>query len=200
MTIDMRPQTDDYPDHIEPAVAAAAEGRIEEGARLLQPIASPPLELPKRKPLSRELMVLVFRRDSFCCKYCRGKTILTPVMELLGGLYPELFPFQSAGWKAGITHPAIISRSPAVDHVLPAAWGGSNDLENLVTACTPCNSIKSDMSLEQIGWEVVEVAHPGWDGLSRYYESLWKAAGRSKPEYHSAWLRLLNQERGLHSL
>lgn len=187
----MRPQTDEYPDHIEPAVAAAASGQVEDGARLLQPIAYPPRELPRRKPLSRELMVLVFQRDSYCCRYCGGRTILTPVMELLGVLYPDIFPFQSAGWKAGVTHPAVISRSPAVDHVVPAAWGGSNQISNLVTACTPCNSIKSDMSLEQIGWQLVQVANPGWDGLAHYYEALWNTAGRPKPQYHSAWLRVV---------
>jgi hypothetical protein len=39
-------------------------------------------------------------------------------MELIGGLYPELFPFHR-NWKGGETHPAIFSRSPVVDHVVP---------------------------------------------------------------------------------
>lgn len=187
----MRPQSDDYPDHIGPAVAAAAAGDLETGKHLLSPIAYHPRELPKRRTLRREQMVHIFRRDCFCCRYCGSKTILTPIMELLGTLYPEIFPFQSAGWRAGVTHPAVISRSPAVDHVVPAAWGGSNEEENLVTACTPCNSVKSDMNLDQIGWRVVEVSDPRWDGLFRYYRGLWVVAGRPKPEYHLAWLRAL---------
>lgn len=65
-------------------------------------------------------------------------------MALLGILYPESFPYHP-NWKAGLTHPAAITRSSVVDHVLPGAWGGDwNDDENLVTACWPCNGSKAD--------------------------------------------------------
>jgi HNH endonuclease len=33
-----------------------------------------------------------------------------------------------------------------IDHVVPLARGGSNDLTNLVLACEPCNKAKSDKS------------------------------------------------------
>ena len=31
-----------------------------------------------------------------------------------------------------------------VDHIIPVAKGGSDDLENLVAACKRCNSAKQD--------------------------------------------------------
>lgn len=34
-----------------------------------------------------------------------------------------------------------------VDHIVPVAAGGSDDRENLATACAPCNLGKSDRSL-----------------------------------------------------
>lgn len=187
----MRSEADEYPEYIERAIQALLSGGVDAGAAALEPIAYPPQVLPRRRSLSRAQMVRIFRRDSFLCRYCGGKTVITSVMELLGGIYPELFPFQSSAWKAGVTHPAVVTRSPAVDHVVPAAHGGTDDDANLVTACTPCNSIKSDFTLDQLGWELLSVTEDPWDGLSTYYRALWKMAGQPKPNYHGAWMTAL---------
>lgn len=37
-----------------------------------------------------------------------------------------------------------------VDHRLPRAWGGTNDLANLVTSCRYCNRAKSDLLIERL--------------------------------------------------
>jgi hypothetical protein len=109
------------------------------------------------------------------------------VLELLSAI--EVFPYHP-NWKAGQTHPAFASRAAMVDHVVPGSTGGAwLDEANLVTACNPCNSIKADFSLEQLGWELLEIASDGWDGLIRYYPELWEAAGRPKAAYHGGWMR-----------
>lgn len=36
-----------------------------------------------------------------------------------------------------------------IDHLMPVAKGGKDEVENLVTACAPCNSGKSDKTIEQ---------------------------------------------------
>lgn len=36
-----------------------------------------------------------------------------------------------------------------VDHVIPRASGGTDDFNNLVPACDPCNAAKGAMSLEE---------------------------------------------------
>ncbi|NLV77774.1 MAG: HNH endonuclease [Rhodococcus sp.] len=38
-----------------------------------------------------------------------------------------------------------------VDHVVPWSRGGSDDLENLVPACYPCNRDKADLTVEEWG-------------------------------------------------
>jgi hypothetical protein len=50
-----------------------------------------------------------------------------------------------------------------------------------------CNTAKSDLPLEQIGWALL----PRWDGLTRFYEPLWVRADRPRPRYHQDWLRAL---------
>ncbi len=64
--------------------------------------------------LSREEAMHVFKRDRFKCVYCG-----------LDGLHS----FEN--WL-------ILT----VDHIYPHAKGGSRRLDNLVTACQPCNLIK----------------------------------------------------------
>lgn len=69
---------------------------------------------------------------------------------------------------AGKTHPAIISRSPALDHVIPGSRGGDwLAQDNLVTACWPCNVLKADFHLEDIGWSLRPVVSGSWDDLPR---------------------------------
>ena len=79
---------------------------------------------------------------------------------------------------------------------------------NLATACNPCNKIKSDLGLKEIGWELHPPPDEEWDGLKRYYALLWAHVepelrqiakrlgwtdeGRAKEiRYHQEWLRLL---------
>ena len=64
--------------------------------------------------LSREDAMKVFKRDHFKCQYCG-----------LDGLH------RFENWL-------ILT----VDHVHPHAKGGSRSMDNLVTACQPCNLIK----------------------------------------------------------
>lgn len=47
----------------------------------------------------------------------------------------------------GATPPSVVLQ---VDHMQPVADGGSNDLDNLVTSCQPCNIGKGSRSLSQV--------------------------------------------------
>ena len=37
----------------------------------------------------------------------------------------------------------------AIDHIVPLYQGGTSDLSNLTVACTPCNSSKGGLTLEE---------------------------------------------------
>lgn len=94
------------------------------GARTaLDPIAYPRHEMPARPVMRRALMLTVFQRDRWTCRYCGGRTIFTPVMALLGTMFPDV-PFPSKLQRGG-AHPSVISCSAIVDQVIPDAHGGN---------------------------------------------------------------------------
>ena len=191
----MHPAGDDYPLVLQAAVDAVLCDGIAAGEEVLARIAYQPREIPRRPSLSRSVAARVYVRDGFHCRYCGRRVIPTVIMELLGGLYPESFPFHPA-WKGGMTHPAILSRSPVVDHVVPGSSGGDWGEEgNLVTACWPCNAAKADLSLEQLGWRLRPIPVTEWDGLTSTYQALWRAAGEPKPRLHAAWLKAFETAR-----
>jgi 5-methylcytosine-specific restriction endonuclease McrA len=185
-----RPKTDDYPEHLERVVAALASGDVEAARAALEPIAYPRRDVPRRTMPSAAIVASIYRRDRFQCRYCGCRVIPSPIMRLLSQFFPESFPYHQ-NWKGGATHPAVASRSPSLDHVVPWAGGGDNDPGNLVCACWVCNSVKGDLTLEQLGWELLPISDDaGWDGLTRYYAALWRLA--DEPPGHATWVRLFS--------
>jgi hypothetical protein len=188
------PPDDEYPKTIEMALRAIVKDGIDAGHAIISTIGYERRDIERRPGLTRAIQAAIYRRDAFQCRYCGAELIHTAIMELLGGLYPTAFPFHP-GWKGGETHPAILSRSPVVDHIDPGATSGEWRSEaNLVTACWPCNGRKADFTLEQLRWRVIDPPSPRWDGLVPYYAPLWQIAGRPKPTYHLAWIRALGVE------
>jgi hypothetical protein len=188
----MIPPDDDYPVVIEAAIRALVEYGPARGRGVIEQIAFPPRAITARPSVSRATAGRIFRRDGFICRYCGCRTIPTPIMQLVAGIYPDVFPYHP-NWKGGATHPAIPTRSAVVDHVVPGAHGGDWAEEaNMATVCWPCNVRKSDLTLEQLGWTLRPVeADSGWDGLTSLYPALWEAAGRPQSQLHGAWMRAL---------
>lgn len=188
----LMPDRDDYPEVIAVIVTQLVSGDREGAERLVAEIAYPRRTISRRPAIPRPLMVSVFRRDCWTCRYCGRRTVFYPVMSLLGKIFPEQFPYHS-NWKAGQTHPAVTACTAVVDHVVPGAVGGAwLDEGNLVTACWPCNARKGDLTLEQLGWQLRAVDESLWDGLSNVYRALWEIAGKPTDEAHPGWLQAVN--------
>jgi hypothetical protein len=193
-----RPRTDNYADELEMVVTALVAGDRASAADLIAPLAQPPRTVPVRAEASESVVALVYRRDGFRCRYCGCRVIPTQIMRLIAELFPDDFPYHR-NWKAGQTHPAIASRSPSLDHIIPWARGGTNDPENLACACWICNQIKGDLTIDQLGWALRDVPtadQRDWDGLTRFYRPLWELAGRPTNADHRLWLRLLDPAPG----
>ncbi len=176
---------------IEGAVRALLESGVDAGAAELAAIAYQPEDFRGRPALSRRLLGEVYRRDRYHCRYCGQRLIPASIMELVGTIYPDALPFHP-NWKGGQTHPAFVACSPIIDHVVPGSLGGDwFSLENLVTACWPCNSRKADLTLEQLSWTLLPVPETDWDGLVSLYMPLWQAAKEPKPRFHRDWMAAL---------
>jgi HNH endonuclease len=188
----LMPEQENYPQVIAEIVGQLVSGNRVGADRIMAGIAYRKQAIRKRPSISRPLMVRVFRRDCWTCRYCGGRTVFSPVMPLLGVIFPEHFPYHSH-WKAGQTHPAVAACSAVVDHVVPGALGGAwLEESNLATACWPCNVRKGDLTLEQLSWELRAVEVSSWDGLTGFYRQLWEIAGRPIAESHPQWLRALS--------
>ena len=91
---------------------------------------------------------------------------------------PVRFPWHP-NWKTGSIHPTFPMTTPTVDHKVPVVLGGTDDDDNLVTACWPCNQRKGDLPLTL---PLVEPADSSWCGLTDRYRTLWNKAGEP-PNY-----------------
>lgn len=108
-----------------------------------------------------------FARDGYRCRYCGSRVILKQAQKAFSAACPN-----AARW--GRTneekHFGLAILSASIDHILPFRRGGTNDLENLVTACGPCQFGRNQWILEEVEIEDPRKHAPhidGWDGLSR---------------------------------
>ncbi|MGH3695672.1 MAG: HNH endonuclease [Pseudonocardiaceae bacterium] len=183
----MRAPDDPYPDTLHEIIKARIAGDEVSASRALAGIRfEPRLRRPERCP-SRTVIAGIYARDNYHCRYCGERVILTPVMRLVARLYPEQFPYHP-NWKTDSTHPAFVSRSATLDHVVPIADEGDPvDPANLVTACWGCNRRKGDLRLDEIGWSLVEPADKAWKGFTELFFPLWEAVGRPDLSEDEAW-------------
>jgi HNH endonuclease len=122
--------------------------------------------VPVRMPNVAERHQIV-DRYGWNCSFCGIPVVAKNVRTKLTQLYPE-----AARWGSTVLsqHWALQAMWLQFDHILPHSRGGSNDIENVVITCAPCNFGRMDYTLEEVG-----VSDPRtrtiptrlWDGLTR---------------------------------
>lgn len=126
----------------------------------------------RSRSYTKKQKMKVFLRDGFIDRYTGDKLLIPGILKVLSVYYPKEFPYQ-AHWKMEQTHIAYWELVPTIDHIIPIAVGGEDKEENWVTTSMLHNSIKSNWTLDQIGWKVV---NPGnlkeWDGLTNLFIAL----------------------------
>jgi len=124
------------------------------------------LKAQRRMPSPSEKMLLHLR-DGHHCRFCGIPVIRQEIRKLLTTLYPH-----SAHWGASNAsrHPTLHAMQAQYDHLLPHSRGGTNDLDNLVITCSPCNYGRGHYTLEEMGLSDPRLRVPirtSWDGLER---------------------------------
>lgn len=125
-------------------------------------------------------------RDHFQCRYCGLRVLPIGVLRAFEAVVGSLF-FASAAKNA--SHGAALVFRATYDHVVPTSCGGQHALDNLVTACYPCNFGKAGYTLSQLGLDDPRARPlpPGnWDGLISLLPALRSVSRRSaQPEVPS---------------
>src|SRR6202023_3317624 len=98
---------------------------------------------PSRKQIPRKVQISVFRRDRWLCRWCKKPVIFGPAMkylqhDLTNSGYRDLAYWSPAFDRCGA--PLLDELAGAIDHVKPFSMGGTNDFDNLATACNKCNT------------------------------------------------------------
>lgn len=126
----------------------------------------------KTRNYSDKVKMKIYLRDGFIDRYTGDKLVNPGILKVLSNYYPKEFPYQSH-WKMSETHIAYWELIPTIDHLIPIAIGGEDCEENWVSTSMLHNSIKSNWSIEQVGWKLFK---PGniekWDGLTDLFIKL----------------------------
>ncbi|MGC4042814.1 MAG: HNH endonuclease [Armatimonas sp.] len=89
----------------------------------------------------------------------------------MNSLYPEVS--RRAGRRCEYCHApeSVFNFRFEVEHILPSADGGSDDLPNLCLACRACNSFKGAFThgIDSESGETVSLFHPRRDGWEEHF-------------------------------
>jgi hypothetical protein len=133
------------------------------------------LEVPKEKQDSRHISVplgrSILERDGYLCRYCQIPVFYTAEAKKLQALFgAEHFRVSKSN---RIAHGTLRAFYNSFDHVVPLSRGGRTSLDNLVTACYPCNFGKDNFTLNQLlmlspfGSSPTRTGHDGFTTLLR---------------------------------
>lgn len=125
----------------------------------------PKAQQPRMPSAASQLAIL--RRDGFRCRFCETKLVVKSIHNVFSKAVPDA---ARQGPTNETRHFGIGNLTASVDHIIPYSRGGTNDPDNLVTACPTCNYGRGAWLLEE-----VEIENPfryppivdDWDGLTR---------------------------------
>lgn len=134
-----------------------------------EPTLPKELRAKPRMP-SPAIKAQVHHRDGYNCRFCGMPVITSRTRERMRQAYPAVI-----GWgdKEIDQHAAFQAMWAQYDHIVPHARGGTNNLDNLVLACAPCNFGRAGYTLHEVGVSDPRSRLPlqyQWDGLERFDE------------------------------
>ncbi|WP_415922042.1 HNH endonuclease [Tateyamaria sp. SN6-1] len=118
----------------------------------------------------RQVKRALIERDGYHCKYCQLPVIPGEVRTRIRTIYPEALPWGSTNASQ---HAAFQALWLQYEHVLPASFGGTSDLSNMVIACAGCNYGKGSFHLRELGLRDPRKRSPvksNWRGLTQFAE------------------------------
>lgn len=131
------------------------------------PGAPPKLKGAKlRMPLPSEQRK-IYLRDGWHCRFCSIRVISPGAFKKLHKAFPIALRWGDTNSQK---HTGVMALRAVVDHLLPHSRTGTNDPDNLVTTCWPCNFGRLRWTIDEVGLNDPRQRAPivdGWDGLTR---------------------------------
>jgi hypothetical protein len=117
---------------------------------------------------SADLKRRLHQRDGYHCRFCGIPVIRKEVRQRFVLSYP-LLPI----WGNTIAqqHAAFQAMWAQYDHIVPHARGGTNDIDNMVITCAPCNYGRMSYTLDEVNLvdpRSRDLFQSMWDGLERF--------------------------------
>lgn len=106
----------------------------------------------------------VFERDGWRCRWCSTPIVVPSANKRMTREFPNLYPRGSRNIEI---HGLIMSSQGSIDHVIAHSLGGTNDPDNLVTACWPCQFARGEIDFSRLGLTDPRLRAPivdNWDG------------------------------------
>jgi len=126
--------------------------------------------------------------DGFTDRYFGVQLVCPAALYALSRFLPNAFP---CGDKRSTTHQAFWDLFPSLDHLDPVSHGGVDEEWNWVTTSMNLNLKKSNISIEELGWEVLPSTGVNeWDGMMSWYGQVAEIDnGLSDIRFNKAWHR-----------
>ena len=123
----------------------------------------------KRTPIPKSTALRIFVRDGFIDRYSGVALIFPGTLRIISELLPDAFPYHPHG-RLDLCHPAWWYLFPSIDHVIPVAFGGTDDDENLITTSNLLNMTKRNALLDDLDWTLYPSGNIAeWDGLLAWF-------------------------------
>ena len=132
--------------------------------RLVQPTRMSVARIPVRMPAGGVIRS-IYARDGWRCRFCNCRVVQKEARDRMRALLPGAIRWDAAEGY----HGAFYALTATPDHILPHSRGGTNELDNLVTACWPCNFGRENDLLEELGIADPRSRPPvvdNWSGLT----------------------------------
>jgi 5-methylcytosine-specific restriction endonuclease McrA len=133
--------------------------------RPVPPPAEAAVRSPSRMP-SAETTRMLFARDGWHCRFCDCRVVPPKARNEMRAALPGAIRWSEAEGY----HGAFYALSASVDHIVPHSAGGTNQADNVVTACWSCQFGRGAWSLDEVGLSDPRSRSPltdEWDGLVR---------------------------------
>lgn len=122
---------------------------------------------PVRMP-NRQEEAQIIGRDGYHCRFCGIPVIHKRIRERAKKLYPEEVIWGSTNVSQ---HAGFQALWLQFDHLLPHSRGGTNDFDNVLITCAPCNYGRADYTVEELGLINPfdqEPVKSSWNGLENF--------------------------------